>query len=148
MRYRVNSPSVISETIQGETIIIHLTTGVYYSLRGTGPEVWDALAASASVREIAEELAAHADVTADQAAAAVEKLIADLLAEDLIAVDSDVTARVGAPSPNGNGAGGPRRFEAPELGKYTDMQDLVLLDPVHEVTDAGWPEAKPQVLDA
>jgi hypothetical protein len=143
MRYRVNSPNVISETIQGETIIIHLTTGAYYSLRGTGPEVWNAIAASASVNEIADELAAHNDVSAADAAPAVERIIADLTAEDLISVDGNATARVGAATANGNGA--VKQFEAPELAKYTDMQDLVLLDPVHEVTDTGWPEAKPQV---
>ena len=26
-----------------------------------------------------------------------------------------------------------------DLGKYTDMQELLLLDPVHEVDEAGWP---------
>lgn len=25
------------------------------------------------------------------------------------------------------------------LTKYTDMQELLLLDPVHEVDDEGWP---------
>jgi hypothetical protein len=145
MRYRVNSPNVISETIQGETIIIHLTTGAYYSLRGTGPEVWDAIAASASVDEIADELATHNDVSAADAGASVERLIADLTAEDLISVDGDATARIAAPTANGNGNGAAKQFEAPELAKYTDMQDLVLLDPVHEVTDTGWPEAKPPV---
>ena len=32
-------------------------------------------------------------------------------------------------------------FEAPILQKYTDMQDLLLLDPIHEVDEAGWPHA-------
>jgi len=26
--------------------------------------------------------------------------------------------------------------------KYTDMQDLVLLDPVHEVDERGWPHVQ------
>jgi hypothetical protein len=28
------------------------------------------------------------------------------------------------------------------LNKYTDMQDLLLLDPIHEVDAAGWPSTK------
>ena len=32
-----------------------------------------------------------------------------------------------------------RPFEMPTLEKYTDMQDLVLIDPVHQVDEAGWP---------
>ena len=30
-------------------------------------------------------------------------------------------------------------FERPKLGKYTDMQDLLLADPIHEVDEQGWP---------
>ena len=36
-----------------------------------------------------------------------------------------------------------RPYEPPQLEKYTDMQDLVLLDPVHEVDATGWPHPKP-----
>jgi hypothetical protein len=28
------------------------------------------------------------------------------------------------------------------LERYEDMQDLILLDPVHEVEEEGWPRAK------
>ena len=31
----------------------------------------------------------------------------------------------------------------PVLEKYTDMQELLLLDPIHDVEEAGWPKAKP-----
>jgi hypothetical protein len=33
-------------------------------------------------------------------------------------------------------------YEPPVLNRYTDMQDLILLDPVHEVEDTGWPNPK------
>lgn len=32
MRYRLNTPTVISEIIDGEVIVIHLGTGKYYSI--------------------------------------------------------------------------------------------------------------------
>jgi hypothetical protein len=32
-----------------------------------------------------------------------------------------------------------RPYSPPKLSAYTDMQELLLLDPVHEVDDAGWP---------
>jgi hypothetical protein len=34
----------------------------------------------------------------------------------------------------------PVKFEKCELIKYTDMQELLLLDPIHEVDETGWPE--------
>ena len=34
-------------------------------------------------------------------------------------------------------------FVDPALEKYTDMQDFLLVDPIHEVSDAGWPHTQP-----
>ncbi len=135
MRFRVNNPYVISETIQGETIIIHLTTGTYYSLQGSGAEVWESIAGAASASEIADELSSRYGIPAADAEPSVVQLLEELEREELIAVSS-ATARDVAPviAPASGG------FVAPTLSKYTDMQDLVLLDPVHEVGDAGWPE--------
>jgi hypothetical protein len=36
----------------------------------------------------------------------------------------------------------PAAFVAPVLHKHTDMQDLLLLDPIHEVDETGWPSVK------
>ena len=30
-------------------------------------------------------------------------------------------------------------FASPHLEKYTDLQDLIMLDPIHEVEPKGWP---------
>jgi hypothetical protein len=35
-------------------------------------------------------------------------------------------------------------FGQPVLEKFTDMADLLLLDPIHEVGEAGWPQRAPQ----
>jgi hypothetical protein len=34
-------------------------------------------------------------------------------------------------------------FNPPSLNKYSDMQELLLLDPIHDVDDAGWPKPNP-----
>ena len=34
-------------------------------------------------------------------------------------------------------------YEPPQLMKYTDMQELILLDPIHDVDEKGWPHTKP-----
>lgn len=31
-------------------------------------------------------------------------------------------------------------FEEPIFHKYTDMEDLLLLDPIHDVDETGWPK--------
>jgi hypothetical protein len=37
-----------------------------------------------------------------------------------------------------------RPFKPLKLEVYTDMQDLLLLDPIHDAEEAGWPLTKPQ----
>jgi hypothetical protein len=37
---------------------------------------------------------------------------------------------------------GKLNFEPPILEKYTDMEELIALDPIHEVDEMGWPNAK------
>jgi hypothetical protein len=33
-------------------------------------------------------------------------------------------------------------FVPPSLAKFQDMQDLLLLDPIHETDEPGWPARK------
>ncbi len=33
-------------------------------------------------------------------------------------------------------------FQIPVLDVYSDMQDLLLLDPIHDVDETGWPTPK------
>ena len=141
MRLRMNSPNVISETIQGETIVIHLTTGTYYSLQGVGAEVWDALNAGSAVGEVVDALEARYDAPRAEIDEAVAQLVRDLRAEDLVVEGDGPAAAVSAVAQNGTSSER-APFSAPRLEKFTDMQDLVLLDPVHEVDPRGWPHAK------
>ena len=34
-------------------------------------------------------------------------------------------------------------FQTPTLNADSDMEDLLLLDPIHDVDEKGWPQAKP-----
>lgn len=38
--YRLNTPDVIHETVDGEALIIHTPSGVYFSLQGSAEHVW------------------------------------------------------------------------------------------------------------
>jgi hypothetical protein len=33
----------------------------------------------------------------------------------------------------------PWEYQPPALQEYSDVQSLLLLDPIHEVTEVGWP---------
>jgi hypothetical protein len=138
--YRVNSPHVISETVGGETIIVNLARGHYFSLQGSAVEVWQGLERGEAAETIVLELEQRYEAEDGEIEAAVKKLLEDFAGAELIVEDA-----------NGNGTGstalpsqdvGERvPFVAPGFATFTDMQDIILLDPVHEVDTRGWPHA-------
>jgi hypothetical protein len=142
MRYRVNAPHVIAETIGGETIIVHLSTGCYFNLGGAGPEVWEGIAAERPENAITQRLVAQYDAAPEEIEGAVSRLIAELQREELI-VPSEGDGVAADPAPGEEPAASREPFIEPTLNKFTDMQDIILLDPVHEVDARGWPHANP-----
>ena len=50
--YRVNAPAVVDETIDGETVIIHLESGRYYSAAGVGSVIWESIRRRRQVDQI------------------------------------------------------------------------------------------------
>ena len=50
--FRVATPQVIHETVDGEVILIHLERGTYHSLRGSGALLFEPLLRGATPREL------------------------------------------------------------------------------------------------
>jgi hypothetical protein len=138
MRYAVNSGQVISEIIDGEAVMINLTTGNYYSLNEVGAAIWDSIEAGASADEIVERLGGRYEGVQSEIEKATTGLIEELLREELIVAAERDGSVVSAVEPVSDRP----PFQAPLLEKHTDMQDLILLDPVHEVGEQGWPHVK------
>jgi hypothetical protein len=135
----VNTPHVVHETIDGETILIHLGSGTYYSLDSVGSEVWVALAVAGTSRE---QLFVAANERFTGSPDAIEKGLSDLL-ENLLNEGLLVEDEVGTIPDSPTFAPGSVAFAAPVLDIYTDMQEFMLVDPLHDVDEvAGWPHAK------
>ena len=118
-----------------ETIAVNLDTGSYYDLNESAGYIFGLLAGSPSAEEIAQAATARYGLDAGEAEMVVDELLGKLLEEQLV-VPEDGDSRS---APAVNGAPPPGPYVAPVINKYTDMQGLLLLDPVHEVDEAGWP---------
>src|SRR5262249_36274696 len=108
-------------------------------LNESGSFIWERLGSGSEPAEVAEGLAATYEIDAGQASEAVQGLLGELSECGLI-----VPAQNGASNGSGPAAlnGAPpvsAAYVAPQLSTYTDMQELLLLDPIHEVDEAGWP---------
>ena len=144
-RFRINSPKVIHETIEGETVIVNLDSGNYYSLDRVGADVWTLIGESVPLHGIIEDIAYRYIGEQKEIEKAVYEFVNELQRDALIVTDE--------PQRSGNEAKLGTQdvtkqikerysFEAPVLHKYTDMQDLLLLDPIHDVEEEGWPSPK------
>lgn len=133
MAYRINSPSVIHETIDDEVVIINLDKGHYYSLNGSGARIWTGLLSGAEPAEVAASFEGDTAV----AETGVLELTTELEQEGLIVpVDG-----AGATGKLEGAVAMP--FEPAKLQRYSDMEELLLLDPIHEVDEQGWPHPNP-----
>jgi hypothetical protein len=151
-RFRVNSPTVASQIIDGEVVMIHFQTGSYFSTDRIGAEIIALVTRRLPVPAIVERLRSRCDAGREDVARAVGEFLDKLRAEDLIVPDGSVPEEGGLDGgPDGLTApevpeaeGGRLVFEEPALEKYTDLEDLLLLDPIHDTDAAGWPVVKPE----
>lgn len=67
-------------------------------------------------------------------------LVEELVTEGLLVTGE--AAAVAPESPPAAPVGERPPFVRPILQKYTDMADLLLLDPIHEVDEQGWPHPR------
>jgi hypothetical protein len=136
--YQPAGAHVISDVVDNEAIIVDLNSGAYYSLTGAGGAIWFLLADGVSEETLLQvavkRYTGHADAIRD----AVRGLLRELESEGLLVVAESTQVDPGVPEIEGPAT----PFEPPVLEKFSDMADLLLLDPIHEVDEGGWPHAK------
>ncbi len=141
--YRINSPKVIHETIDGETVLVNLDSGNYYSMDGVGVNIWNLVERRITRDEIIEAVTRRYTGERETIERAVHHFMKELEQEALIVADDKNGGRETATDNYDLATTAERRpFEAPVLNKYTDMQDLLLLDPIHDVDETGWPSPR------
>ena len=144
MRFKINKPTIIYEDFDGEVVIINLDTGSYYSLERAGAAVWNLLEDTTTEKALVREMMQRYAGNHGEIEMAVGRFLADLRQESLIvsATDKEVeNAEVLAE--NGHRLNMPKlTLDGLIVRKYTDMEELLLLDPIHQVDEMGWPSAK------
>ncbi|MDQ2868674.1 MAG: PqqD family protein [Verrucomicrobiota bacterium] len=132
-RYRINSPKVIHQIFDTEVVVVNLESGSYYSVEGSGIELWRLLSEGCASEEIIAAVAKN-DASA---APSVASFLRESESEDLIVVEAESPT---APTKPRATVVSDFAASPPRLRKFTDMRDLLLLDPIHELDAAGWPQ--------
>jgi hypothetical protein len=121
-RFGLNEPAVVADVIDGETIIMNLEKGDYYSLNQSGGELWALLAAGLRRADVLQTVARRYDPA--PSAEEIDCFIGKLLTHNLI-----------VPVDHANGSAVvrelavPGAWSMPELSVYSDMKDLLAMDP-------------------
>lgn len=138
--YKINESRVISETLEGETIIINLDTGNYYSINTTGAIIWNQIQSNNGTQNILEYFLNHYDVNTDVITKSITEIISSLLKDNLI-LESESSSIQNIKEEIKNISKEP--FLAPKIEKYDDMKEMLLADPIHDVSEKdGWPNLK------
>lgn len=130
--YRLNDQAVAQEDVDGEVIVVNFITGAYFSLRGTAADIWRLALGGASSDALAD--AAVAAWNSPETATQVRDFLFDLVALELMMPQEAPLDGALAPVFSGD-------FATPVIDKFEDMAEFIKLDPIHEVTSAGWPIA-------
>lgn len=136
----VNAPLVVSETMDGEAIVMHHGSGRYFDMTGSAALIWSAVEQGASHGQIAEALVQAYALAPAAAQATAQSFLQTLESHDLLrAADAPAPTSLDLPTVIGP-------YAPPLLGVHDDLADMLLLDPIHDVDDVGWPAPRP--LDA
>jgi hypothetical protein len=134
--YIIRPTGVAHETIDGETVIIDMQQGAYYRLEGAASSAWEQLAQGSAPQALCAMLAGRFIVEPTALQEQVTEFLAALQGFDLI-VAHEVTDAV--PASDGVDL---TAFPGLLVHRFTDLQELFWLDPVHEVDDTGWPTSR------
>ena len=128
----LNAEVFAAETFDSQIVILNLIEGTYYALGGAAVEAWPLISTGQDLGHVIEELSRVHGVPLDAVEDAVRPFSKILVGEGILrpaAVSAPVRLTALLPA-----------FAAPTFEKHSDMQDLLTLDPIHDVDpEKGWP---------
>lgn len=123
--WKPDPTAVAAKVIDGEAIIMNLTNGAYYSMDGVGALIWEGMESGQPGEVIVDRIALRYGAAAAVVRADFDRIVAELLMEGLIR-ETEMDAAPAAPAGVSPSVA---EYAAPVLNKYTEMADLLALDP-------------------
>lgn len=138
--WRVKEESVSLERLDGETILINFDTGQYFSFQGTSADVLWLVQAGIGRADWGSVLeGAFAGLAWDaERDAEVDAFLAGLVEVGVIESAAPAgTAAEPLPTDYERGA-----WSAPSVFANDDLADLLVIDPIHDTSEDGWPQSR------
>jgi hypothetical protein len=137
--YHPNTSRITYEIIEGEVIIVDFETGVYYSINALGTVIFNWIVQGVKLGTMLAAIEKHYSDANTDLVQTFNSFMTALLQNGIIERSETTINSVSELEPTLEGLPDTVTFVPPKLDKYTDMQELLLLDPIHEVDEKGWP---------
>jgi hypothetical protein len=128
-------PWMTHEHLDDQVIMINLETGAYFALEATAATCWLALVSGAGFDDIVSEVVRRYDVDRARAEHDVDAFIESMVDEGLVQWSTEPPVPLCADDAMTHRAA----YRPPEIEKHDDLEELLLLDPIHDVGPEGWP---------
>lgn len=129
----VDNANVSWERVSGEVIAIQLNTGKYYSFSNAAADIWSLANNGVSIESVLRALQ-KVYTPSDVVETEVRDFISKCFAERLLIECESENELQDLPNDTDRSV-----VTSPKLTEYSDLQDLILVDPIHDVDDSGWP---------
>ena len=136
MIWPLNSRDTIHETLRDEVLVIHLKLGRYYTLRESGAFLYRELERSTPEESLAALLSQRYGIQVPAAEVDLREFLQELRTNELVLEPVENHPPGGSPLTEPAGVD----YVRPTLTVHSDMEALLLLDPVHDAGPTGWPE--------
>ena len=135
MYFKVDSANVSWERVENEVVAIQLNTGRYYNIQDTAADIWIMLTIGTSLDDITKEFS-DLSTLPDCYEEEIRNYMEACLHAKLI-LQTDESSKLELEKlPKEMNLG----WKTPKLIEYSDLQDLILVDPIHDVEESGWPD--------
>jgi hypothetical protein len=94
--YLIRSKNVAWKVLDGESVVLNLDSGVYFTLDMTGTAVWERIDGATSLEEIGRGLCEQFEVTSEQAQRDLLELTRTLMDEGLVRITDGTSTTSGA----------------------------------------------------
>ncbi|NHZ86172.1 MAG: PqqD family peptide modification chaperone [Planctomycetia bacterium] len=142
--YKIDRSNIVFETFDTEVVIINLDNGNYYSYDGLGVDIWGLLKDQVSINDLNKWIIKkYSQESPSEIKKMIRLSIIELESENLIISSeshNDVNKHANQKDLENFITIDKRDFKYPVLQRYTDMQDFLLVDPIHEIDYEKWPE--------
>jgi hypothetical protein len=85
----IASDRVVGCEIDGEIVLLHLDTGIYFGLNPVGAEIWNYIREEKSLEQIRDHLLSRYDVPRSRCETEVRALLGNLVAQGLAGIRND-----------------------------------------------------------